>query len=112
MLPFAEAEPGASSIELLLGLALHWGEQSELSLAELLMPITQRAAQVAGREARLMEGAPADLVLFDSEARWAVAPERLRSRGKRTPFAFANSGLELPGRVLGTWIAGKTVYRA
>lgn len=110
VLPFAEAEPGASSIELLLGLALHWAEQSGLGLVQALAPVTQRAARVAGREATLGEGAVADLVLFDPEARWPVRSERLLSRGKRTPFAFASSGLELPGQVLGTWVAGNRVF--
>lgn len=110
VLPFAEAEPGASSVELLLGLTLHWAQQSSLGLAQALAPITQRAALVAGREARLVEGAAADLVLFDPESRWAVTPERLVSRGKRTPFAFASSGMELPGQVLGTWVAGRRVF--
>ncbi len=110
VLPFAEAEPGASSVELLLGLTLHWAQQSGLGLTEALAPVTQRAARVAGREARLAEGAAADLVLFDPASRWAVTPERLISRGKRTPFAFASSGMELPGQVLGTWIAGRRVF--
>lgn len=109
VLPFAEAEPGATSVELLLGLALHWGEQSGLSLTQALAPVTQRAARVAGRQAALAAGAPADLVLFDPDARWAVTPERLISRGKRTPFAFASSGLELPGQVVGSWVGGRRV---
>ncbi len=110
VLPFAEAAPGASSVELLLGLALHWGEQAGLSLPALLAPVSARAAKVLGREASLAVGAPADLLLFDPEARWAVTPEALVSSGKSTPFAFSRSGLELPGRVLGTWVAGQRVY--
>jgi len=110
VLPFAEAAPGATAIELLLGLALHWGEQTGLSLSQALAPVTQRAAQVAGREARLAEGAAADLVLFDPAQRWGVTPEALVSKGKCTPFAFARSGLELPGRVLGTWVGGRRVH--
>jgi len=110
VLPFAEAAPGATAVELLLGLALHWGEQSGLGLPQALAPVTQRAAQVAGRQARLIEGAAADLVLFDPAQRWAVTPEALVSRGKSTPFAFGRSGLELPGRVLGTWVAGRRVH--
>jgi dihydroorotase len=110
VLPFAEAEPGATAVELLLGLALHWGEQSGLTLAQSLAPVTQRAAQVAGREARLAEGAAADLVLFDPAQRWGVTPEALVSKGKCTPFAFERSGMELPGRVLGTWVGGRRVH--
>lgn len=109
-LPFAEALPGASSIELLLSLALHWGEQAGLSRAQALAPVTHHAARVLGRRATLQVGAPADLVLLDPAARWTVSEAELRSAGQCTPFAFARSGLELPGRVLGTWVAGRRVF--
>ncbi|MBN8506801.1 MAG: amidohydrolase family protein, partial [Burkholderiales bacterium] len=109
-LPFAEAAPGASSVELLLGLALHWGEQAGLTRAQALAPVTQHAARVLGREASLRVGQPADLVLFDPDARWAVSADTLVSSGKHTPFAFARSGMELPGRVLGTWVGGRRVH--
>lgn len=110
-LPFAEATPGASSLELLLGLALLWGEQAGLTSAQALAPVTARAAGVIGNNAgRLAEGAPADLCLFDAGARWPVKPEALRSRAKATPFAFERCGLELPGRVLGSWVAGRRVH--
>ncbi|MFO1253156.1 MAG: dihydroorotase [Inhella sp.] len=110
-LPFAEAIPGASAVELLLGLALLWGEQAGLSLAQALAPLTARPAGVLGSAAgRLVEGAPADLCLFDPTARWPVKPEALRSRAKHTPFAFERCGMELPGRVLGSWVAGRQVH--
>ncbi|WP_374437119.1 dihydroorotase [Inhella sp.] len=110
-LPFAEATPGASALELLLGLALLWGEQAGLSLAQALAPLTVRPAGVLGSAAgRLVEGAPADLCLFDPTARWPVKPEALRSRAKHTPFAFERCGMELPGRVLGSWVAGRQVH--
>ena len=111
VLPFAEAMPGASSIELLLGLALHWGQQSGLSLAQALAPVTVRAAEIAGSQAgRLALGAPADLVMFEPSERSPVNPEALVSSGKCTPFAFARSGMALPGRVLGTWVGGRRVH--
>ena len=110
-LPFAEATPGASALELLLGLALHWADQAGLSLQQALAPLTARAAAVLGSPAgRLSEGAPADLCLFDPAVRWPVTAEALRSRAKHTPFAFERCGMELPGRVLGTWVAGRQVH--
>ncbi len=110
-LPFAEATPGASALELLLGLALLWGEQAGLTLAQALAPLTARPAGVLGSTAgRLMEGAPADLCLFDPTSRWPVRPEALRSRAKHTPFAFGRCGMELPGQVLGSWVAGRRVH--
>ena len=43
-LPFAEAEPGATGLELLLGLALKWGASAGLGLARTLAAVTSRPA--------------------------------------------------------------------
>lgn len=106
-LPFAEAEPGATGLELLLPLTLKWGEARGLSLAATLARITCEPAGILGVDSgRLQPGAPADLVLFDPAAPFRVAPERLKSQGKNTPFA----GYELTGRVHSTIVAGTVVY--
>ena len=47
-LPFAEAEPGATGLELLLSLALKWGEASGQSLPQTLRKITCAPASVLG----------------------------------------------------------------
>ena len=114
--PFAEAEPGATGLELLLGLALKWGEADRLGLAATLATVTSRPAAVLARSrgggaqepVGLAPGAPADLCLFDPGASWTVEPARLRSRSRHTPFA----GHELPGRVLWTLVAGKVAHDA
>jgi dihydroorotase len=110
VLPFAEAAPGASSLELLLGLALHWGTASQLALPQALAAVTHRPAHVLGRTAGLQVGAAADVMLFDPDAHWQVTPHSLHSAGKSTPFAYARSGFALPGRVLGTWVGGRRVH--
>ncbi len=114
-LPFAEAEPGATGLELLLGLALKWGEAAGLDLCKTLATVTSRPARLlapasGGGEALggLAVGAPADLCLFDPAEPWRVDPSALRSRGRDTPFA----GHELPGRVRFTLVAGQLVYDA
>jgi len=115
-LPFAEAEPGATGLELLLALALRWGEQAGLALPATLATVTQRPVAVLGgalgslgaSAGRLVEGGVADLCLFDPAAHWTVRPEALASQGKHTPFA----GLELPGRVAATLVAGHLAYEA
>jgi dihydroorotase len=108
-LPFAEAEPGASALELLLPLTLKWGEAQKLSLAATLARITSEPARILGLEAvRIAPGAPADLVLFDPQAPLRVTAERLKSQGKNTPFL----GCELPGRVRYTVLGGEVVYEA
>lgn len=119
-LPFAEAEPGATGLELLLGLALKWGEASGCSLGETLAVVTSRPVAVLGAAigslassaGRLVEGGVADVCVFDPAARWAVRPDALVSQGKHTPFAFETSGVELPGRVRATLVAGVPAYEA
>ena len=117
-LPFAEAAPGATGLELLLGLALHWGSTSGLALPAVLARITCEPVRVLGpavgtlaaSAGRLVEGGVADVCLFDPDARWQVGPDTLVSQGKHTPFAFASSGFELPGRVMATLVAGHIAY--
>lgn len=108
-LPFSEAEPGATGLELLLPLALKWGQARELPLAATLARITSEPARILGAaSARLAPGAPADLAIFDPAASLRVTPETLKSQGKNTPFA----GYELAGRVRATIVGGNVVYEA
>ena len=115
-LPFAEAEPGATGLELLLSLALKWGAETNLPLTRTLATVTSAPVAVLGdalgslsaSAGRLVEGGVADLCVFDAEARWTVAPGALKSQGKHTPF----SGYELPGRVCCTVVAGGVAYEA
>ncbi|MEX2239990.1 MAG: dihydroorotase [Burkholderiales bacterium] len=108
-LPFAEAEPGATGLELLLPLALKWGVQAKLNLAQTLARVTIAPARILGVDAgRIAPGAPADLVLFDPQAPFRVSAQALKSQGKNTPFL----GLELAGRVRATIVAGSVVYEA
>ena len=117
-LPFGEATPGATGLELLLGLALAWGEASKLTLAQTLARITCDPVRVLGSAigslahsaGRLVEGGVADVCVFDPAARWAVRPDELVSQGKHTPFSFASSGWELAGRVQITLVAGGVAF--
>jgi len=105
--PFAEAEPGATGLELLLPLALKWGESRKLPLAQTLARITSDPARVLGLSSgRLAPGAPGDVTVFDPAAALRVTPETLKSQGKNTPFI----GHELAGRVRYTIVAGQVVH--
>jgi dihydroorotase len=107
--PFAEAEPGATGLELLLPLTLKWGREVGLAPVEALGTVTHRAARVLGVNAGTLEiGAPADICLYDPGRPWIVQPDALASQGKNTPF----QGLELAGRVVRTILAGRTVHIA
>ena len=117
-LPFGEADPGATGLELLLSLALRWGADEGLSLARTLSRVSSEPVRLLGdavgslasSAGRLVEGGVADLCLFDPAAEWAVEPGVLASRGRHTPFAFANTGMRLPGRVMATLVAGTLAF--
>ena len=106
-IPFAEAEPGATGLELLLPLTLKWGAARGLALATTLARVTSDAARVLGvQSGRIQVGAPADLVLFDPAAPFRISAEALRSQGKNSPFL----GYELAGRASATLVAGNVVF--
>jgi len=107
-LPFAQAEPGATGLELLLPLALKWGQAHRLGLPATLARITSEPARILGVASGLAAGARADLALFDPAAPLRVAPETLKSQGKNTPFL----GYELAGRVRYTIVDGNVVYES
>ena len=113
-LPFAEAEPGATGLELLLGLACKWGAESPAGLLRALAVLTSEPARVLGSAlgtlqasaGRLVRGGVADICIFDPQAPWLVEPAALRSQGKHTPF----SGYELPVSVRYTLTGGQVAF--
>jgi dihydroorotase len=119
-LPFGEAEPGATGLELLLSLALKWGADAELPLARTLARVTSDPVRVLGESlgslassaGRLVEGGVADVCVFDPAATWSVSPDALKSQGKHTPFTFSSTGMALPGRVKATLVAGTVAFEA
>jgi dihydroorotase len=107
LVPFGEAEPGATGLELLLPLTLKWATEMKVPLAQALACVTSQPAQVLGIEAgHLGAGAVADLCIFDPEAFWAVTPMTLLSQGKNSPYL----GREVVGKVTQTLVAGQTVF--
>ena len=114
-LPFAESEPGATGLELLLSLALKWSREDGVDLSRALAVLTSAPARVlnassavAASAGQLRVGGIADICIFDPNAAWVVEPSALRSQGKHTPF----SGYELPGRVRCTIVAGQVAFKA
>ena len=108
-LPFAEAESGATGVELLLPLMLKWAKQEKIALSDALARVTLHPARVLGLDAGHLDvGSAADICIFDAEAYWRVEPSALRSQGKNTPFI----GQEVQGTVRYTLIDGQIVYRA
>lgn len=112
LLPFGEATPGATGLELLLSLALKWADECVAPTAQ---PISRAIAKITTDAARvsalacgqLRVGSVADLCLFDPHARWTVEAGALASQGKHTPFL----GYEMTGQVQATIVAGQVAYR-
>ncbi len=108
-------EADAKQLELLLPLALQWGQAPDgPGIGRALASVTHGPARVLGAAlgtlaascGRLVEGGVADVCVFDPEARWTVGPAALRSQGKHTPFG----GLEMTGRVRCTLVAGQLAH--
>ena len=107
-LPFAEATPGASGLELLLPLALKWAKEESIPLLNALARITIDPAQIlAIQGGQIKIGEAADLCIFDPNERWEISEKTLCSVGKNTPFM----GREVEGRVQTTLVGGKIAYQ-
>ena len=107
-LPFAEAEAGATGLELLLPLVLKWAGQDKHALAGALAKVTLQPARILGLDiGHLSVGSAADICVFDPEAYWKIEPAALKSQGKNTPFI----GMELQGKVRYTLVDGQVVYQ-
>jgi dihydroorotase len=108
-MPFAEAEPGATGLELLLPLTLKWAAEDDVPLVDALARITTGPAAILGlASASLAKGRAADVCVFDPAAPWTIRREALRSQGKNTPFL----GLEVIGKVRWTLLTGRVVHEA
>ncbi|VVD94999.1 dihydroorotase [Pandoraea morbifera] len=110
LVPFAQALPGASGLELLLSLVVKWADESRVPWVDALARVThgpaQRLASVAPGAGRLAPGLPADVCVLAPSEHWTVAARQMRSRGHNTPFL----GYELPGRVCLTLVGGRVAY--
>ncbi len=114
---FGLAANGISGIETALGVLLSLVDAGKLTLARAVAALTVGPAAVvaaspgaagtsAARPRGLVEGAPADLVVFDRSETWQVTPESLLSKGKNSPLI----GREVPGRVVLTIARGRLAY--
>ena len=111
---FGLAANGISGLETALGVVLEMVDADAISLRGAVEALTTGPARVLGSSwgsrpaPGLVEGAPADLVVFDRSASWHVSDDALSSRGKNTPLI----GQALPGVVLLTVAAGRLAYEA
>jgi len=109
LLPFGEAEAGATGLELLLPLTLKWAEEQSLPLSTTIACMTSRPAAILGlKSGHLGLQASADICIFDPEQYWKIEARALKSQGKNTPF----TGMELAGKVRYTVLDGNIVYKS
>jgi dihydroorotase len=107
LLPFAEAEAGATGLELLLPLALKWASDNKATLTDAVAKISLQPAQILGVAAgHLSINADADIAIFNPQQAWKVNAKDLISQGKNTPFL----GLEMLGKVHYTLLHGQITY--
>ncbi len=107
--PFPSAEPGISSLETLLALALRLVDEKLLPLPELIAKLTLNPARVMGLPGgRMQTGEPADLIIVDADTHWICSAKKFISKGKNSPF----DGWDFNGRVTHTLIGGEIVYQS
>ncbi len=107
-LPFEEAASGAVAVETLLPAALRLYHSEQLDLPTLFRAMALNPAKRLGLESgRLLQGAPADLVLFDPDVPFVLDRFTLKSKSQNTPF----DGQRMQGKVTATYVAGQEVYR-
>ncbi len=105
--PFAQSEPGISSLETLLPLTLKLVDEKLLDLNAAIALLTSKPAQILGIESgKLSVGDTADVCVFDPDIRWTLDAEALVSRGRNTPF----HDQALHGRATHTLVGGKVVF--
>jgi dihydroorotase len=111
---FGMAANGISGLETALGVLLAAVDAGQLSLLRAVAALTTGPAGLLGAGSRrgggvgLVEGVPADLVVFDRSESWTVTADALATRGKNTPLL----GRALSGKVLVTLAGGRLAYEA
>jgi dihydroorotase len=82
--------------------------RGRLTLERFVALFTAGPARVFGLPGgTLAPGSPADVTIFDPEARWKVEPHKFLSKGRSTPFA----GWELSGAPVATIVGGEMVWQ-
>jgi dihydroorotase len=106
-LPFAEAAFGAVGLDTMLSCAITLSHNENIDLPRLVEAMSQAPSRILGLECgRLAAGAPADIVVLDTQLSWKVEGSTLRSRSKNSPFEHRT----LEGRAVETLVAGRSVF--
>lgn len=105
---FDNAPFGIIGLETMLSVALKYlVEPGHLTLAQVIEKMTIAPARILGLPTGTLQiGAPADVTIFQTDARWTLKKEDLASKSKNTPY----DGHEMTGRVVATIVDGKVVF--
>ena len=104
---FAAAAFGAVGLETLLPAALGLHHDGHATLSQILAALTATPARLLGLPAgTLAKGAPADLVLLDTDEPFVVDERALHSRARNTAF----EGRKFQGRAQMTFVGGECVF--
>ena len=96
-------------LELCFGLLSSLVGQDGLSLNRLIDALSTRPARIAGLAApRLREGAIAEFVLVDPQARLKAREQRFETKSRNSPFLDH----ELKGKILMTLSRGSIVFES
>ena len=108
-LPFEEAAFGAVGLETLLPGALTLHHKGDAPLNTLFRAMTTKPAELLNLpQGRLLKGAPADVIVIDIGAPFRLDSDKLKSKSNNSPFDEKT----LQGKVLRTFVGGKSVYAA
>jgi len=108
-LPFEEAAFGAVGLETLLPGALTLHHKGDAPLTTLFRAMTAKPAELLNLpQGRLVKGAPADVIVIDVGAPFRLDSDKLKSKSNNSPFDEKT----LQGKVLRTFVGGKSVYAA
>ena len=105
---FMAAWGGIASLELSLAVLWTGARARGLGLVDLARWLCAGPARLSGldHKGRIAPGCDADLVIFDTEAEWAVDSAQLHQRHPITPYA----GMRVLGQVRQTFVRGRCVY--
>src|SRR6202000_1874717 len=102
-----EAASGALGQQPMLPAGLRLIHSGEMDFMTLIRAMSTRPAELLGLPGgSLRAGAPADVIVIDTDTPWVLDPADLKSQCKNTPFDEA----KFSGRVARTIVGGRTVY--
>ena len=96
-----------TALSVVLATMVETGLLNWQGVAERMSVVPAQIGRVNDQGRPLAEGEPANLVLFDPEARWTVDPGIFPGASRNSPF----KEMELPGRIVSTFYRGTSTVR-